>query len=72
MRLNIIDQVHSVLDDIPGIGAARRKALMKRFLSLDAIREADKKTLQEIPSMNEQAALAVYEFFHKENIEKNS
>ena len=32
------EQVHSVLDDIPGIGAVRRKALMKRFLSLDAIR----------------------------------
>ena len=58
------EQVHSVLDDIPGIGAARRKALMKAFLSLDAIREADVETLAELPSMNQQAAQAVYDFFH--------
>ena len=53
-----------MLDDIPGIGAARRKALMKAFLSLDAIREADVETLAELPSMNQQAAQAVYDFFH--------
>lgn len=58
------EQVHSVLDDIPGIGAARRKALMKTFLSLEAIREADIDTLAKVPSMNERAARAVYEFFH--------
>ncbi|MCI8484676.1 MAG: excinuclease ABC subunit UvrC [Lachnospiraceae bacterium] len=63
------EQVHSVLDDIPGIGAARRKALMKAFLSLEAIREADVETLAQIPSMNERAARAVYEFFHRSNIE---
>lgn len=60
------EQVHSVLDDIPGIGAARRKALMKTFPSLDAIREADVETLAGLPSMNEQAARAVFAFFHKE------
>ncbi len=60
------EQVHSVLDDIPGIGAARRKALMKSFPSLDAIREADVETLAGLPSMNMQAARAVYAFFHKE------
>ncbi|WP_075721353.1 excinuclease ABC subunit UvrC [Roseburia sp. 499] len=58
------EQVHSVLDDIPGIGPARRKALMRRFLSLDAIREADVETLSQVDSMNEQSARAVYEFFH--------
>lgn len=59
------EQVHSVLDDIKGIGPARRKALMRRFLSLDAIREADVETLAQVESMNEQSAQAVYEFFHK-------
>lgn len=59
------EQVHSVLDDIPGIGPARRKALMRRFLSLDAIRQADVKTLSQVESMNEQSALAVYRFFHE-------
>ena len=34
------EQVHSVLDDIPDIGPARRKALMKKYQSLEAIREA--------------------------------
>ncbi len=58
------EQVHSVLDDIPGIGPARRKALMRRFLSLDAIREADVESLAQIDTMNEQSARAVYEFFH--------
>ncbi len=60
------EQVHSILDDIPGIGAKRRKALMKQFLSLDAIRAADIQTLASAPSMNERAARAVYGFFHKE------
>ena len=59
------EQVHSVLDDIPGIGPARRKALMRRFLSLDAIREADVETLADVEAMNEQSARAVYAFFHQ-------
>lgn len=58
------EQVHSVLDEIPGIGEARRKALMRRFRSLDAIREADIETLLTADSMNERSARAVYDFFH--------
>ena len=54
------EQVHSVLDDIPGIGPARRKALMKEFLSLDAIKAADREQLASLPAMNEKAADAVY------------
>ena len=59
------DQVHSVLDDIEGIGPARRKALMKAFQSLDEIKEADIERLAQIPAMNRSAAEKVYEFFHK-------
>ena len=59
------EQVHSVLDDIPGIGPARRKALMRRFQSLEAIREASEEELAKTESMNEQAAQAVYQFFHE-------
>ena len=44
-------QVHSVLDDIPGIGPARRKDLMRRFPGLEAIRNADVETLKELPSI---------------------
>ena len=57
------EQVHSVLDDIPEIGPARRKALMRAFDSLEAIRAADEETLMKVPSMNARSAKAVYEFF---------
>lgn len=56
-------QVHSILDDIEGIGPARRKALMRRFQSLEAIREASVDELMEVPSMNEGAAKSVFRFF---------
>lgn len=59
------EQVHSILDDIDGIGTARRRALMKYFKGLEEIRNADIETLKEVPSMNEQAARQVYQFFHK-------
>ncbi|MBQ3583396.1 MAG: excinuclease ABC subunit UvrC [Lachnospiraceae bacterium] len=57
-------QVHSILDDIEGIGAARRKALLREFKSLDAIKEASVETLKKVSSMNESAAQKVYDFFH--------
>lgn len=59
------EQVHSVLDDIPNIGPARRKALMKNFQSLDAIREATVEELAAVASMNHASARTVYDFFHK-------
>ena len=59
------EQVHSVLDDIPGIGPSRRKALMKKYQSLDAIKAASVEDLMDTESMNEKAAQAVYEFFHQ-------
>ncbi len=58
------EQVHSVLDDIEGIGPARRKALMRQFRSLEAIREADVETLAAAPSMSLAAAENVWKFFH--------
>lgn len=57
-------QVHSILDDIEGIGPARRKALMRHYMSLDDIRKAKIEELSQIPSMNEKAAESVYKFFH--------
>ena len=59
------EQVHSVLDDIEGIGPTRRKALMKEFQSLEEIKAADIERLVQVPSMNLAAAEKVYEFFHK-------
>ncbi len=58
-------QVHSMLEDIPGVGPARRKALMKHFKGLEGIREASVDELSAIDSMNEKAAREVYVFFHQ-------
>lgn len=57
-------QVHSILDDIPGVGPKRRKDLMKHFQSLDAIRQAEIEDLKKLPTMNEKSARDVYNFFH--------
>ena len=59
------DQVKSILDDIEGIGPARRKALMRYFKDIDAIRNASAEDLGQVPQMNRKAAEAVYLFFHK-------
>lgn len=58
-------QVHSVLDDIPGIGDARRKALLREFKSVENIRDASEEELAQTESMNTGSARQVYEFFHK-------
>ncbi len=63
-KLRSQGQVRSVLDDIPGIGPARRKALMKHYMSLDAIKSASVDELKKLPTMNENAAKEVYNFFH--------
>lgn len=59
------EQVHSILDDIKGIGPARRRALMKHFESIEDVRNASVGELAEVPGMNPPAAQAVWEFFHK-------
>ena len=56
-------QVKSVLDDIPGVGPARRKALMRHFKSLEEIRQATVEELMEIPEMNERTAQEIVAFF---------
>lgn len=60
-------QVHSILDDIHGVGEVRRKALMKHFKSIEAIKEATVEELSQAPSMNLQTAEKVYLFFHPTN-----
>ena len=58
-------QVHSILDDIEGIGPTRRRALMKAFDSIEEIKTADVERLMEVPSMDRKAAESVYAFFHQ-------
>ena len=59
------EQVHSILDDIPGIGDTRRKALLRKFKSVENIRDASEGELAQTESMNAGSARQVYEFFHK-------
>ncbi|MCR5755403.1 MAG: excinuclease ABC subunit UvrC [Acetatifactor sp.] len=62
------DQVKSVLDDIPGVGPARRKALMRKFRSLEEIKKAGVDELLMIPEMNQKTAEAIVEFFAKQSL----
>ena len=57
-------QLHSILDDIQGIGDARRKGLLREFGSVERIREATEEELMAVPEMNKRSAEAVYTFFH--------
>ena len=59
------EQVHSILDDIPGIGDTRRKALLRKFKSVENIRDASEEELAQTESMNAGSARQVYEFFHQ-------
>lgn len=60
-------QVKSVLDDIPGIGPARRKALMRYYKSLEDIRNASVEELSRVPELNSRTAEEIYRFFHPQN-----
>ena len=66
--LRLKSQVHSVLDDIAGIGPARRKALMRRFGSLENIKNAGVEELAQTESFNKRAAQQVYDFLHKSEL----
>ena len=56
---------HSLLDEIPGIGAERKKNLLRHFKSLKKVREASLEELESVPTMNRKAAQQVYSFFHQ-------
>ena len=66
------NQVHSILDEIEGVGEKRRKALLRRFKSVENIKMATLEELESTESMNRKSAETVYDFFHKdeENTEK--
>lgn len=65
-------QVKSSLDDIPGIGPARRKALMKSFKSIEDIKNASVERLMEVPEIPENVANQIYDFFHSQKIDENA
>lgn len=63
------DQVRSVLDGIPGVGPARRKALMRHFKSIEEIRKADVQELARVPEIPAHIAEEIYSFFHRDVLE---
>ena len=63
-KLRQKDQVRSVLDDIPGIGEARRKALLRHFGSAEQVGAASVEEIAAVPAMNRKLAQTVYDFFH--------
>ena len=63
------DQVRSVLDNIPGIGEKRRKALMRYFDDIDQIKAADVEKLASVPEIPLNVAQDIYSFFHGNMIE---
>lgn len=58
-------EVKSILDEIPGVGPSRRKALMRYFKSIEAIRKADVKELAQVDSVTENVAKNIYKYFHR-------
>jgi excinuclease ABC subunit C len=65
-------QVKSVLDEIPGVGPARRKALMRHFASIEEIRNASAEELAKIPEINRRAAWEIEAFFRKKDAGQSS
>lgn len=57
-------QVKSVLDEIPGVGPSRRKALMRRFKTIEEVKNADVETLAGLDEIPESVARGIYNFFH--------
>lgn len=57
-------EIHSILDDIPGIGNKRRLALMRTFGDIESVKNATISQLSEVEGMNAAAAESVYSFFH--------
>lgn len=65
-------QVKSVLDDIPGVGPARRKALMRHFQSIEEVRNASVEELLALPELNRRAAEDIYGFFHTHHTQRKT
>lgn len=67
-QLRTKEQVHSVLDDIKGVGPARRKALMQHFKEIEKIKAATREELEAVKGITPPVAEQIYQFFHEEPI----
>ena len=59
------NKVASVLEEIPGIGEKKRKALYRYYKSIDAIKNATMEDLQKVPSITKQNAIEIYKYFNE-------
>lgn len=57
-------QIHSVFEDIPGVGPARRKALLRTFENIDEVKAADVETIMNRAEIPENVAREIYNYFH--------
>ena len=57
-------QVHSILDDIPGVGEKRRRALLLHFKTMEALQAATVEDIAALPELDKRSAQSVYDFFH--------
>lgn len=64
-QLRRTNQVRSILDEIPGVGPTRRKALLKYFKDVDNIRGATVEELTAVPEISKSTAEYIYRFFHE-------
>lgn len=64
-QLRSKNQVHSVLDEIPGVGPVRRKALIKHFKELENIKNANLEELEGVEGIPASTARYIYDFFHQ-------
>jgi excinuclease ABC subunit C len=64
--------VRSSLDEIPGVGPSRRKALMRHFGSINKLREATLDEIRQVDGVPESVAGAVYSFYHDQSQSDNA
>jgi excinuclease ABC subunit C len=58
--------IHSLLEEIPGVGRARRKALLDHLGSVEEIRQASIERLREIPGISSSLAAVIYQHLHED------
>ena len=61
--------LRTILDEVPGIGPARKKALLQHFGSLEALMKASVDELAKVPHMNRKVAKVLWEFLHQRELE---
>ncbi len=63
-------QVHSLLDDIPGVGDVRRRTLMKYYRGMEELRAAEPEEIAQLPGMNLRVAQSIYDYLHGRDTEE--